>query len=64
MVVSDLLVCRAVLVFVYAFSNCLHWSSLVCVNGVVSCGLFLRGMVYGVGNAMVLRGGACAAELR
>ena len=38
-------------------------SNVVCVVG-SRCGLFLWGIVHGVGNAMLMRGGACAAELR
>ena len=41
-----------------------YLSSVVCVCGVDMDGGFLRGMEHGVGKAMLMLGGACAAELR
>lgn len=39
-------------------------SNVVCFVGGGVCRLFLWGIVHGVGNAILMRGGACAAELR
>ena len=41
-----------------------YLSSVVCVCGVNMCGGFLCVMEHGVRKAMLMRGGACAAELR
>ena len=39
-------------------------SNVDCFVGSGVWRLFLWGIVHGVGNAMLMRGGACAAELR
>ena len=41
-----------------------YLSIVVCVCGVNMGVGFLCGMEHGVGKAMLMRGGACAAELR
>ena len=41
-----------------------YLSSLVCVSGIDIGGGCLCGMEHGVGKAMLMRGGACAADLR
>ena len=42
----------------------LYCSSVVCLYLVVSMGGFRCGITLGAGNAILMRGGACAAELR
>ncbi len=42
----------------------LYCSSVVCVYLDVFMGVFRWGMTLGIGKAMLMRGGACATELR
>ena len=42
----------------------LYCSNVVCLYLVVSMGGFRCGITLGAGNAILMRGGACAAELR
>ncbi len=41
-----------------------YLSSVVCVCGIDMCVGFLYGMEHGVRKGILMRGGACAAELR
>jgi hypothetical protein len=41
----------------------LYWSSVVYLQEVAFVGVFRWGLNLGVGKAMLMRGGACAAEL-